>query len=71
MYLDWKRIKKVAHAMRDRPLSIAGIMRRGRVSQRTAYRWVEVLEGAGCTVVRVRMPRGRYGYQILAVPPRF
>ena len=68
MILDWERVRKIGRVMERRGLTIPEIMDRGGISQRTAYRWVQVLEDRGCTVAKVRSPGGVFVHRILKAP---
>lgn len=68
MKLDLDKVGKIGRVLERRALTIGDIMSRAEVSERTAYRWIQVFEDRGCTVIRLRRPGGGFAFKITNAP---
>lgn len=63
--VDWDRVQIVAQALNKTQLTIKEIAKIGRITERTAYRWLDLIQESGADLVR-RSRRGEpETYQIL------
>lgn len=63
--VDWDRVQVVAQALNKTQLTIREVSKIGNITERTAYRWLDLLQESGADLVR-RSRRGEAEtYQIL------
>jgi transposase len=62
---DDGKIDELIRDLETQCLSVEEIMSIHRVSQRTAYRWMDAAREEGSDVVRARKPGGGWGWKIV------
>jgi transposase len=63
--IDWEAVEKVAKELCHTPMTIKQIARLGKITDRTAYRWLDLIQESGADLVR-RSKKGKSEtYQIL------
>lgn len=65
--VDFEKYKKLAEMLAQGPLTLAQVMDITGLPERTAYRWLEMLQDEGFDVVRRRVAGGMT-YEILDAP---
>ena len=62
--IDWKEVQRVATELKT-PMTVSDIAKIAEITERTAYRWLDLIQESGADLVRRSRKGQSETYQIL------